>query len=192
MKNLRKDNRITFGETKTKVCLLLSFFLPVLILLVIAFRFKIYPFSSDCVITEPLQKTYLPVITELRRKIFSGESLFYSWNVGGGSNFWGWIGAYASSPFVLLYLLFPADRIAEATQIIFALKAATAALCLFILFWKKENVVSPVSVGLSVAYGLSAYVLTNNIKLVHRTTGNIFVINKCYLVWWISFIRTCV
>ncbi|MBP5416333.1 MAG: YfhO family protein [Clostridiales bacterium] len=160
MKNLRKDNRITFGETKTKVCLLLSFFLPVLILLVIAFRFKIYPFSSDCVITEPLQKTYLPVITELRRKIFSGESLFYSWNVGGGSNFWGWIGAYASSPFVLLYLLFPADRIAEATQIIFALKAATAALCLFILFWKKENVVSPVSVGLSVAYGLSAYVLT--------------------------------
>ena len=160
MKNLRKDNRITFSETRTKVCLLLSFFLPVLILLVIAFKFKIYPFSSDCVITEPMQKTYLPVISELRRKIFAGESLFYSWNVGGGSNFWAWIGAYAASPFALLYLLFPADRIAEATQIIFALKAAVAALCLFVLFWKKENVVSPVSVGLSVAYGLSAYVLT--------------------------------
>lgn len=160
MKNLRKDNRITLSETRTKVCLLLSFFLPVLILLVIAFKFKIYPFGSDCVITEPLQNTYLPVITELRRKIFSGESLFYSWNVGGGSNFWAWIGAYASSPFVLIYLLFPADRIAEATQLIFALKAATAALCLFLFFWKKENVVSPVSVGLSVAYGLSAYVLT--------------------------------
>lgn len=160
MKNLRKDNRITFSETRTKICLLLSFFLPVLILLAIAFKFKIFPFSSDCVITEPLQKTYLPVVSELRRKILEGESLFYSWNVGGGSNFWAWIGAYASSPFVLLYLLFPADRIAEATQVIFALKAATAALCLFILLWKKENVVSPVSVGLSVAYGLSAYVLT--------------------------------
>ena len=160
MKNLRKDNRITFGETKTKVCLLLSFFLPALILLVIAYKFKIYPFGSDCVATEPLQKTYLPVITELRRKIFAGESLFYSWNVGGGSNFWAWIGTYASSPFVLLYLLFPADRIAQATQVIFALKACTAALCLFILFWKKENTVSPVSVAVSVAYGLSAYVLT--------------------------------
>ena len=72
MKNLRKDNRITLSETRTKVYLLLSFFLPVLILLVIAWKFKIYPFSSDCLVTEPLQKTYLPVITEFRRKLLNG------------------------------------------------------------------------------------------------------------------------
>lgn len=160
MKNLRKDNRITLSETRTKVYLLLSFFLPVLILLVIAWKFKIYPFSSDCLVTEPLQKTYLPVITEFRRKLLNGESLFYSWNVGGGSNFWAWICAYAASPFTLIYLLFSADHIAQATQIVFALKAATAGLCLFLLFWKKENVVSPVSVGVSTAYALCAYVLT--------------------------------
>lgn len=160
MKNLRKDNGISISETKTKICLAASFFVPILILLVIAYKFKLYPFSSDCFATESLQGTYLPVITELRRKILNRESLFYTWNAGGGSNFWAWICAYASSPFVLLYLLFPADKIAQATQVVFALKAAVASLCFFLLLWKKENTVSPVSVAMAAAYGLCGYVLT--------------------------------
>ena len=160
MNVLRKDNLISWKEKRTMAGLLLSFFLPVVILLMVAYRFKLYPFSSDCIITESMQGTYLPVITELRRKIFARESLFYTWNVGGGANFWAWIGSYAMSPFTIIYFLFPADKIAEATQLIFVLKAATASLCLFLLLWKKENVVSPISVGLSTAYGLCAYVLT--------------------------------
>ena len=59
MKNLRKDNRITFSETRTKVCLLLSFVMPILVLLAIAYYFNIYPFSSDCIATDSLQQTYL-------------------------------------------------------------------------------------------------------------------------------------
>ena len=160
MRYLRKDSRITLAEPRTKLYLLASFLAPILVLLVIAFKFKLYPFTSDCFATESLRRTYFPVIAELRRKILSGESLFYSWNAGGGVNFWAWISAYASSPFVLLYLLFPEDSIASVTQIIFALKASFAALSLFLLMWKKENVVSPISVALSVAYGLCGHVLT--------------------------------
>ena len=160
MRYLRKDSRITLAEPRTKLYLLASFLAPILVLLVIAFKFKLYPFTSDCFATESLRRTYFPVIAELRRKILSEESLFYSWNAGGGVNFWAWISAYASSPFVLLYLLFPEDSIASVTQIIFALKASFAAVSLFLLLWKKENVVSPISVALSVAYGLCGYVLT--------------------------------
>ena len=160
MNILRKDNLITWKEKRTKICLLASFFLPVIVLLVLAYKFKLYPFSSDCLISESMQGTYLPVVTELRRKLLARESLFHTWNVGGGVNFWAWIGAYAMSPFTLIYLLFPAGKIAQATQLIFALKAATASLCLFLMLWKKENVVSPIGVGLSTAYGLCAYVLT--------------------------------
>ncbi|MBR5417247.1 MAG: YfhO family protein [Clostridiales bacterium] len=160
MNVFRKDNLISWKETRTKICLLASFLLPVVVLLLVAYKFKLYPFTSNCLITESMQETYLPVVTELRRKLFARESLFYTWNVGGGANFWAWIGAYAMSPFTLIYLLFPVSRIAQATEIIFVLKAATASLCLFLMLWKKENVVSPISVGLSTAYGLSAYVLT--------------------------------
>ncbi len=164
MNILRKDNLITWKEKRAKICLLASFFLPIVILLVLAYKFKLYPFSSDCLITESMQGSYLPVVTELRRKLLARESLFHTWNVGGGVNFWAWIGAYAMSPFTLIYLLFPAGKIAQATQIIFALKAATASLCLFLMLWKKENVVSPISVALSTAYGLCAYVLTYSQK----------------------------
>ena len=160
MSGFRNDSLISFKEKRTKLCLLASFFLPIVVLLVVAYKFKLYPFSSDCLITESMQGTYLPVVAELRRKLFNHESLFYSWNVGGGANFWAWICAYAMSPFTLVYLLFPASKIAQATQIIFVLKAATASLCLFLMLWKKENVVSPIAVGLSTAYGLCAYVLT--------------------------------
>ena len=160
MRYLRKDSRITFSETRTKAYLLVSFLLPGLILLVIAYKFGLYPFSDKCFATDALRNTYFPVIAELRRKILEKESLFYSWNAGGGVNFWAWISAYASSPFVLLYLLVPEKDIASMTQIIFALKASFASLSLFLLLWKKENVVSPVSIGLSTAYGLCGYVLT--------------------------------
>ncbi|MBR4818654.1 MAG: YfhO family protein, partial [Clostridiales bacterium] len=160
MSGFRNDSLISFKEKRTKLCLLASFFLPIVVLLVVAYKFKLYPFSSDCLITESMQGTYLPVVAELRRKLFNHESLFYTWNVGGGANFWAWICAYDMSPFTLVYLLFPASKIAQATQIIFVLKAATASLCLFLMLWKKENVVSPIAVGLSTAYGLCAYVLT--------------------------------
>ena len=118
MNILRKDNLITWKEKRTKICLLASFFLPVIVLLVLAYKFKLYPFSSDCLISESMQGTYLPVVTELRRKLLARESLFHTWNVGGGVNFWAWIGAYAMSPFTLIYLLFPAGKIAQATQLI--------------------------------------------------------------------------
>ena len=144
MRYLRKDSRITLADTRTKVYLPVAVLLPGLILLAIAYKFKLYPFSSKCFATDALRNTYFPVIAELRRKILAKESVFYSWNAGGGVNFWAWISAYASSPFVLLYLLVPEKDIASMTQIIFALKASCAALALFILLWKKENVVSPI------------------------------------------------
>ncbi|MBQ0011784.1 MAG: YfhO family protein [Clostridiales bacterium] len=160
MKPLRKDNRMTFSDNRTKVMLIASFLMPVLILLVIAWRFRIYPFNTDCFMTRTMQDQYLPVIAEFRRKILHGESLFYSWNAGGGSDFWTRIACYTASPFNLLYLLFAPNKLAQATQIIFALKTATAALAFTLMLWKKDNVVSPIGVGLSVAYALSGYVLT--------------------------------
>ena len=160
MRHLSKDNKFMFSDARTKLYLLASFVFPVLLLLVFAYKFKIYPFSEKCFVSDYLQNTYFPVITELRRKVAAHESLFYTWNLGGGSDFWSLFLYYAASPFTLIYILFPKLPIQKASQIIFALKAATASLAFSILLWKKENIVSPVGTALSVAYGLSAYVLT--------------------------------
>ncbi|MBO7563823.1 MAG: YfhO family protein [Clostridiales bacterium] len=160
MRYLRKDNRITLAEPMTKVCLIASFFLPILVLLLVAYKLNIFPFSSNIFMSDSTQATYIPVVTELRRKILSRESLLYTWNAGGGSDFWARIASFAASPFVLIYVVFPEKDIPKLTEIIFALKVAFASLSFFILLWKKENAVSPVTVGISVAYSLCAYVLT--------------------------------
>ena len=101
MRELRKDSRISFSEMRTKAGLLLSFFLPMILLLLVAYKFKIYPFSKDCLITDTLRDTYIPVISEWRRKAVNHETLFYTWNAGGGVNFWAWVSSYARLSFYI-------------------------------------------------------------------------------------------
>ncbi len=160
MRPYHKENRILFSDPKTKAVLVASFLMPVFLLLLMAWKFKIFPFGTDCFMTESMQNEYLPVITEFRRKIVSGESLFYTWNAGGGSSFWTRVACYSASPFNLLFACFSENAIPKVIQLVFALKCASASLAFATLLWKKENVVSPLTVGLSTAYGLSGFVLT--------------------------------
>lgn len=160
MKNLRKDNRILFSDPKTKLCLLAAFVFPIVILLAVAYKFQLYPFSEKCFATKYMQETYFPIISELRRKVSARESLFYTWNAGGGANFWALLANYAASPFTLIYVLFPKVGMQKLAQIIMALKVASASVAFSVFLWKKENVVSPIGVAMSVAYALSGYVMT--------------------------------
>ncbi|MBP5492068.1 MAG: YfhO family protein [Clostridiales bacterium] len=160
MRPLDKQNRVQFSDIKTKLCLIVAIVLPALLLLAVAYKFKLAPFGSDFFVTRAQQDTYLPVIAEFHRKVRTGESLFYTWNCGGGMNFWALLGCYGMSPLNLLYLCFPASSIPAVTELIFLLKACLASLALFLMFWKKEDLVSPLTVALSTAYGLSGYMLS--------------------------------
>lgn len=160
MKPIRKHNPMTSSKYQTPLFLIASFVMPILILVIIAWKFKLFPFASDCFMTREMQENYIPVIAELRRKLLHGESLFYTWNAGGGSNFWTRIACYAASPFNLIYLLFPQEKIAQAAQVVFVAKTAVAALSFAWMLKRKDHVVSPVGVGLATAYALCGYVLT--------------------------------
>jgi len=160
MRTLSKDNRITISSPGAKACLIASFFLPVLILLFAAWRLRLAPFTDKYYMPLSMQETYLPVISELCHKVKNGESVFYTWNSGGGTSFWTILACYAASPFTLLYLCFSEADIPKITQVIFALRCAFASLSFCVLLWKKEKLLSPLSVAFSTAYGLSAYFLT--------------------------------
>ncbi len=159
MRSLYKDNRITISSPQAKACLLAAFFLPVLILLFAAWRLHLAPFTDVYYMPNSMQETYLPVISELCHKVKNGESIFFTWNNAGGTSFWNLIACYAASPFTLLYLCFSEADIPKVTQAIFALRCAFASLTFCVLLWKKEKILSPVTVAFSTAYGLSAYML---------------------------------
>ena len=159
MRSLYKDKRITISSPEAKVCLIAAFFLPVLLLLIAAWRLRLAPFTDTCYMPNSMQETYLPVISELCHKVKNGESIFYTWNNGGGTSFWNLLACYAASPFTLIYLCFSEADIPKVTQAIFALRSAFASLAFCVLVWKKEKIISPLTVAISVSYGLSAYML---------------------------------
>lgn len=160
MRSLSKKNRLLFSDPKAKLYLLAAALIPVILLLICAWFLKLAPFGTAVYFPESLQDTYLPVVSELRRKILSGESLNFTWNSAGGTNFLSLIASYAASPWNLLYLCFSETSIPAVTEVIFVLKVVFASVGFCLLLWKKENLLSPLSVAFSVAYALSAFMIT--------------------------------
>ena len=88
--------KMSFGEKsicmrtftqKIKNIYFLSFIIPILLLLGIFVARGIFPFGKNSFMYSDMYHQYIPFLTEFRRKLCSGESLAFSWNVGLGSNF---------------------------------------------------------------------------------------------------------
>lgn len=114
MKNTKRQKRI--------IILLLSFLIPAIILQISYFAIGFYPVGDRTPLTIDLYHQYVSFLSELRRKIMSGESLFYSWSVGLGTNFYALIAYYAASPLNLLLLIFPQGQISTAVMVLTVLK----------------------------------------------------------------------
>ena len=88
----------------------------------------IYPFGTASTAFSDGFSQYVPFLSELSRKITEGGSLLFSWHIGGGTNFWATIGYYLSSPFNVIALLFPIERMNDAFSLITLIKPFFMAL----------------------------------------------------------------
>lgn len=73
----------------------------------------VYPFGERTFLRTDLYNQYAPFFSEFWRKLRSGDSLAYSWNVGMGSNFWALYAYYLASPFNFLVVFVPQTHIIE-------------------------------------------------------------------------------
>ena len=87
---------------KTHKYLLLSFFLPVLLLEGIAIAEKIQPFGSESFLIVDALHQYLPFFADYQEKLKSMDSMFYSFHAGLGYNFLGLWAYYLASPLNLV------------------------------------------------------------------------------------------
>lgn len=90
---------------KIDLLYLFSFLVPTLIMLVIFVIQKIYPFGERSFLHIDMYHQYFPFLVEFYHKLKNGESLFYSWNTGIGSNFLALYVYYLASPFNWLCVL---------------------------------------------------------------------------------------
>src|SRR5659263_66505 len=102
-----KWSQIQPAQKRTAFYLSLSFLIPYLIMTSAFIVQGVHPFGSHMILTVDLYHQYAPFVAELRDKILHGKSLWYSWNIGLGTNFWAIFANYAASPLNFLILYFP-------------------------------------------------------------------------------------
>ena len=136
---------------------LLAFLVPLGLMLLAFIKLKLYPFGDQQILVVDAWHQYFPFLKELRSKLISGDSLFWSWNIGGGTNFIALIAYYASSPFNLLSILCPVDYLTEFMAVMTLIKIALAGLTFSIFLRGMYRRQDLTTVAFSTAYALCAF-----------------------------------
>jgi uncharacterized membrane protein YfhO len=161
---------------KTKVLfLILSYVIPILILLVVMYLRKIYPFGDHTVLLWDLEIQYIKPYNWLRDVLHGEASIFYSFSKSLGGNMYALASVYFLSPYNLLVYFFDAAHMAEFFSLISVLKIATCGLTAYIYLEKRFTIRNrSYTLLLSTAYALMEY----NVSLV----SNIHFIDAIYIL----------
>ena len=107
---------------------LIAFLLPALAFYFGFVAHGLWPFGNRHLLAYDLYHQYAPFLLELKRKILTGDSLFFSWSGGLGVNYFSFFSYYTASPFNILVIFFPDQFIAEAVTLITLLKIGFSSL----------------------------------------------------------------
>ena len=102
-----------FAVNAMFMVLALCFLVPVVIMLTLFAFCEIFPFGDRSFLFSDMYHQYMPFFSEFVRKVRSGESLYYSYNVGVGTNFIALFSYYLGSPLNWLALLVPEAYLCE-------------------------------------------------------------------------------
>ncbi|MEU7073886.1 YfhO family protein [Streptomyces narbonensis] len=162
-----------------------SLFTAVLLCLATALS-RTYPFGPVTRNVVDLGQQYLP-FHAYGRALLLGEThgdAFLNWNSGFGSNFLGDIGTYLSSPFDLLVVAFPADRIELALYVVTAAKISAAGGAAALLFVRLCPGPWPVAAALGTAYALSGWTLNHGATVPMWLDGLLAFPLLCLVAEW--------
>jgi uncharacterized membrane protein YfhO len=137
-----------------------AFLLPVFLLSAVFFSLRIHPVGDNSLLTVDLFHQYAPVLVEFRRKILAVDNLFFSWNIGLGSNFWPVIAYYSASPLNFIVLLFPEKNISDAIAVMVLLRTGLSGLFFSLMILGKDKKEGPPVLALSTLYALNGFVLS--------------------------------
>lgn len=144
-------------KIKLNQYLVLSFFIPVIIVLVALAQFGMWPFGKSSISMVDMKGQYLDYYAAFRDVFYNKGSLFYSWYKSMGGNFFGLFANYLSSPFSLIVLLFPRKYIMEAIMVMYVIKIGCAGLSFSLFIKHKFQREDLMSIVFSAFYGLMSY-----------------------------------
>lgn len=149
-----------------RVVLLLSFFLPVTVMLVLFAVKGIYPFGDRSFLSGDLYHQYMPFFSELLRKVREGEGLGFSFHVGIGSNFLALFVYYLASPFHILALLAPEAHLVEFIGYLIVLKTGLCGLTACLYLQKHFETKDGAVLLFSMFYAFSGFMAAYNYNIM--------------------------
>lgn len=104
----------------------LAFLIP-FVLMVTAFGLmEVSPFGDKQILVTDLWHQYFPFLVDFQDKLKNGDSLFWTWAVGGGTNYFSLMSYYLASPLNFLSVFIPADWLREFLMFSVCIKIALA------------------------------------------------------------------
>ena len=133
----------------------LAFLVP-FVLMVTAFAIKnVSPFGNQQILVTDQWHQYYPFLADFQYKLKHGESLFWSWSVGGGVNFFALMSYYLASPLNFLTVFLPYEWLREFLMFSVASRIALAGAftAFFLKSVYKRNDISLLMFGMSFSFG---------------------------------------
>ncbi|MBQ9885407.1 MAG: YfhO family protein [Lachnospiraceae bacterium] len=158
MKKVEKSQ----SKARKNLPLILSFVIPVILMLIVYYIRKIYPFGDRVFLRIDMYHQYAPFTIEFMNKLKSGGSLLYSWHIGLGTNFTALFAYYLATPYNWLLPLIPKSTALEFMGYGIILKIGLCGLSFAYYLKKKFNTNSYAIVLFAICYAMSGYIAAYN------------------------------
>ncbi len=121
----------------------------------------IYPFGDNSFLTNDLKYQYIDFFAWFRRVLLGEANLRYSFSQGLGMNTWGLYSYYLASPFNLLCVLFPQDKLTLFVFVISALKLGCVHISSAWYVQKRFGLSKPAAFLLSLSFTFCSWTVSN-------------------------------
>ncbi len=136
---------------------LIAFFVPIFVMLIIFAGKEIFPFGDRSFLRTDLYHQYAPFFQEFKDKLSSFDSLFYTWDIGLGTNFLALYAYYLASPINWLLLICPRGFVIEFITYGIVLRMALSSLTMTWYLNRHNHTNSIGAAFFGIFYSLSGY-----------------------------------
>lgn len=141
---------------------LLTFLIPFGVMLGICIAKGVYPFGKNSFMHCDMYHQYVPFLVEFWRKLHTGASFSWDWNLGLGSEFVTVFAYYLATPTNWLVYFCPEHLIIEFMTLMILIKISLCGVTFACYLRNRFGVGSPVILAFSTLYALSGFVAAYN------------------------------
>ncbi|MCI6848982.1 MAG: YfhO family protein [Collinsella sp.] len=121
----------------------------------------VHPFGDNSFLANDLKYQYIDFFAWFRRVLMGEANLRYSFSQGLGMNTWGLYSYYLASPFNLLCVLFPQDKLTLFVFVVTALKLGCIHISSAWFLQRRFGLSKPIAFLLSLSFTLCSWTISN-------------------------------